>query len=119
MLIPEMRAKAQPCLCLCRGFEQTTRTRPLRRMILHFSHIGLTEGRTFTLALLWGVEVSYPVPSVRLWRPHGVAATGLKSRHAAQAGALRAHRSMLARVIRPGSTPSGRESGRPRPRSTG
>jgi hypothetical protein len=31
--------------------EQITSTRPLRRMILHFSHIGLTEGRTFTLAL--------------------------------------------------------------------
>jgi hypothetical protein len=28
---------------------QITSTLPLRRMILHFSHIGLTEGRTFTL----------------------------------------------------------------------
>jgi hypothetical protein len=25
-----------------------TSTRPCRRMILHFSHIGLTDGRTFT-----------------------------------------------------------------------
>ena len=32
-----------------RGFEQITRTRPLRRMILHFSHIGLTDGRTFMI----------------------------------------------------------------------
>jgi hypothetical protein len=34
---------------LWRGLEQITSTRPWRRMILHFSHIGLTEGRTFTL----------------------------------------------------------------------
>src|SRR3954453_19577605 len=26
-----------------------TRTRPWRRMILHFSHIGLTDGRTFMI----------------------------------------------------------------------
>ena len=32
-----------------RGFEQITRTRPLRRMILHFSHIGFTDGRTFMI----------------------------------------------------------------------
>jgi hypothetical protein len=30
--------------------EQITSTAPWRRMILHFSHIGLTEGRTFTIA---------------------------------------------------------------------
>src|SRR4051794_28595117 len=48
MLIPAMRAKAgYPCRCLCRLFWQITRTRPWRRMILHFSHIGLTDGRTF------------------------------------------------------------------------
>ena len=29
-----------------------TRTRPFRRMILHFSHMGLTDGRTFTVASL-------------------------------------------------------------------
>jgi hypothetical protein len=28
--------------------EQITSTAPWRRMILHFSHIGLTDGRTFT-----------------------------------------------------------------------
>jgi len=28
--------------------EQITSTRPCRRMILHFSHIGLTDGLTFT-----------------------------------------------------------------------
>src|SRR3954454_12987278 len=50
MLIPAMRAKASyPCRCLCRGFWQMTSTRPFRRMILHFSHIGLTDGRTFMI----------------------------------------------------------------------
>src|SRR5215210_4231915 len=48
MLTPAMRA-IYPCRCLCRGFWQITRTRPLRRMILHFSHIGLTDGRTFMI----------------------------------------------------------------------
>jgi hypothetical protein len=37
-----------PCRCLCLGFaEQTTITLPLRRMILHLSHIRLIEERTF------------------------------------------------------------------------
>src|SRR3712207_3217267 len=48
MLTPAIRAKfLYPCRCLCRGFWQITSTRPCRRMILHFSHIGLTDGRTF------------------------------------------------------------------------
>jgi len=29
--------------------EQITSTRPWRRMTLHFSHIGFTDGLTFTL----------------------------------------------------------------------
>src|SRR5690606_33099039 len=37
----------QPCRCLWRGFSQITRTTPWRRMILHFSQIFLTLGRTF------------------------------------------------------------------------
>ena len=37
----------QPCFCLCLGFSQITITRPLRLMILHFSQIGFTDGRTF------------------------------------------------------------------------
>ena len=37
----------QPCFCLCFGFVQITMTRPLRRMILHFSQIGFTDGLTF------------------------------------------------------------------------
>src|SRR5664279_5893060 len=49
MLIPAIRAMTYPCLCLWRGFEQITRTAPWRRMILHFSHIGLTDGRTFMI----------------------------------------------------------------------
>ena len=51
MLMPAMRAMPvpYPCRCLWRGFEQITSTRPWRRMILHFSHIGLTDGRTFMI----------------------------------------------------------------------
>jgi hypothetical protein len=30
-------------------FWQITNTTPLRRMTLHFSHIGLTDGRTFMI----------------------------------------------------------------------
>src|SRR4029450_6875100 len=48
MLMPAMRAMPYPCRCLCRGLLQITRIAPWRRMILHFSHIGLTDGRTFT-----------------------------------------------------------------------
>src|SRR5436305_14990885 len=81
MLIPEIRA-IYPCLCLWRGLEQITSTRPWRRMILHFSHIGLTEGRTFTLA--WLRNYLHKVVSTRLWRPLQVAATGLKIARAAQ-----------------------------------
>src|ERR1019366_10564155 len=35
-----------PCRCLCRGFVQITSTTPWRRTILHFSHVGLTDGPT-------------------------------------------------------------------------
>ena len=40
---------AQPCFCLCLGFSQMIITRPLRLIILHFSQMGFTEGRTFML----------------------------------------------------------------------
>jgi hypothetical protein len=39
-----------------------TSTRPWRRMILHFSHIGLTDGRTFMIPFGW-------FRSTRLWLP--------------------------------------------------
>src|ERR1051325_6174934 len=39
-----------------------TSTRPWRRMILHFSHIGLTDGRTFMIPFGW-------FQSPRLWQP--------------------------------------------------
>src|SRR5688572_19481486 len=48
MLMPAIRAISYPCRCLWRGLLQITRIAPWRRMILHFSHIGLTDGRTFT-----------------------------------------------------------------------
>jgi hypothetical protein len=39
-----------PCLCLCLGVEQMTRTTPLRCTILHLAQIFLTDARTFTMA---------------------------------------------------------------------
>jgi len=36
-----------PCLRLCLGFSQTTRTRPFRRTILHLSQRFLTDDFTF------------------------------------------------------------------------
>jgi hypothetical protein len=40
---------------LWRLFWQITSTTPWRRMILHFSHIGLTDGRTFMIPFSgWG-----------------------------------------------------------------
>jgi len=36
-----------PCLCLCLGFSQMTMTLLCLFIILHFSHIGLTDGLTF------------------------------------------------------------------------
>src|SRR5438067_7375402 len=49
MSTPAIRAMGYPCRCLCRLLAvQITITRPCRRMTLHFSHIGLTLGRTFT-----------------------------------------------------------------------
>src|SRR5919197_4591760 len=63
MLTPAIRAMPYPCRCLCRGFWQMTSTRPWRRMILHFSHIGLTDGRTFMVPFGWITRTG------RLWRP--------------------------------------------------
>src|SRR5580692_1123367 len=61
MSTPDMRATFLPSLlrlirghqpwrCLWRGFSQMTMTRRWRRITLHFSHIGFTLGRTFTLS---------------------------------------------------------------------
>jgi hypothetical protein len=46
-------------------FWQITSTTPWRRMILHFSHIGLTDGLTFM------IPFSGWVPATRLWLPPG------------------------------------------------
>src|SRR5579863_129764 len=45
--MPKRCSGPHPCLCLCRGFSQMTRTTPFRLMILHFAQIPLTEERTF------------------------------------------------------------------------
>jgi hypothetical protein len=42
-------------------FWQITSTAPWRRMILHFSHIGFTDGRTFMIPFGWS--------STGLWLP--------------------------------------------------
>jgi hypothetical protein len=47
-------------------------------MILHFSHIGLTDGRTFTLASLSKSKIFGSCLS-RLWRLELLAATALRS----------------------------------------
>jgi len=41
-----------PCLCLCFGFSQMTITLLFLLIILHFSHIGLTDGLTFIIKSL-------------------------------------------------------------------
>jgi len=48
MLMPCDSRHGYPCRCLCRRvWSRSTSTAPWRRTILHFSHIGLTDGRTF------------------------------------------------------------------------
>src|SRR5260370_27914297 len=47
MSTPAMRATISPCLCLCLGLSQITRTAPCRLTILQRSHIFFTEARTF------------------------------------------------------------------------
>jgi hypothetical protein len=49
-----VRRVDQPWRCLWRRFSQMTMTRPLRRMTLHLSQIGLTLGLTFTAGPLLG-----------------------------------------------------------------
>src|SRR2546422_7750381 len=39
-----------PCLCLCLGITQMTRTTPLRCTILHLTQIFLTDALTFMIA---------------------------------------------------------------------
>src|SRR5262249_1007097 len=70
-------------------------------MILHFSHIGLTEGRTFTLVSLFLSGIC-SVPTAPALATGAVAATVLGSAVAARKIALTAHRGMLAGANSPG-----------------
>src|SRR5579864_762976 len=67
-------------------------------MTLHFSHIGLTEGLTFTFVSpeRWS--------SVRLWRPRG-RRYRTEARHAAPKDALRAHPARIAGEAGPDAAP--------------
>src|SRR3954451_14440561 len=94
MLMPEMRAMPYPCRCLCRGFEQMTSAAPWRRMILHFSHIGLTEGRTFIIPFQLG-------PTTWLWLPFRRPLPVAEEPARARPEGLTAQRAMLAADLGP------------------
>ena len=53
-----------PCTCLCLGFSQITITRPWRLMILHFSQIRLTDGRTFNAVLSFRRPRAAELPAI-------------------------------------------------------
>src|SRR5437764_13235111 len=95
------------------------RTRPWRRITLHFSHIGLTEGRTFTLASLssvirWSRTELWQPLKPPLLRP-GVRAgkNGRQRRRQARLAGVfgRAH----VRARRPAHVPAGAGAHAPRP----
>src|SRR5947209_20073398 len=74
-------------------------------MILHFSHIGLTDGRTFTLLFALVVticSVLQPGSGDRPGRRYRAA------ERAAQSRALRTHPGILARWLRPGQAAAAR-----------
>src|SRR6185503_16855360 len=58
-----------PCLCLCLGLTQITRTTPLRWMTLHLSHIFFTDARTFmTVPRYLFIAICDPAAIEIVWR---------------------------------------------------
>ena len=72
----------QPCFCLCFGFWQITITLPLRRMILHFSQIGFTDGLTFMTFYLHQCVGNRSVPLLVGWDTGKPATTGARVTYA-------------------------------------
>src|SRR5436305_14458281 len=62
-------------------------------MILHFSHIGLTDGRTFTFSALSSIAT---VPTAWLWRPFRPPLPGCSTASQRARMALQAQRAILA-----------------------
>jgi hypothetical protein len=77
-------------------------------MILHFSHIGLTDGRTFTLIRSQKLKIFLWILGPAL-ATAAVAATAPKRHTQHRKIALQAHRGMVAGVL---SYTSGRTTGR-------
>src|SRR2546423_12083959 len=77
-----------------------TSTAPWRRMILHFSHIGLTDGRTFMGPFEWS-------PAARLWPPFRRPLPRRGTLLAATKTPRGAHRGMIAAADGPAGAPIG------------
>src|ERR1700716_2240695 len=85
-----------------------TSTAPWRRMILHFSHIGLTDGRTFMGPFDWS-------PATRLWPPFRRPLPRPERCLQQESTPLRAHRGIIAVADGPAGPRNGLSGGRALP----